>query len=236
MAKPSISKLWTEFWAWCERHPAGAFVFRGQGKAFPIVPKIGRTGYNYSLVNERKVLAAFKRAARPFVQTPVESDWEWLALAQHHGAPTRLVDWSTSPLVAAWFAVSSAPEDADAILFALSINNDGTFETYDLATQKSASGGQHPDPLDVKIRVLLFEAAPVTSRITTQRGIFTLFGDPTKPLHVPEHFSIPQALRRPFQARLLDIGIDASHIYPDLDGLGKTLDWRAKVGKLTEFS
>jgi hypothetical protein len=44
-------------------------------------------------------------------------------------------------------------------------------------------------------------------------------------------FSLPKALRTEFQSRLMDLGVDASHIFPDIDGLCKSLDWRLKSGK-----
>jgi hypothetical protein len=81
---------------------------------------------------------AFKRAARPFVPNPLSSDWEWLALAQHHGAPTRPADWSTSPLVAAWFAATSYPEDTDAAIFRLEKGRTH-IEAFDVVIGQSAT-------------------------------------------------------------------------------------------------
>jgi hypothetical protein len=115
-------QLWARFWDWLEDRPAPAFLFRGQADKSPIIPKIGRSAYDWQPARERELLDAFIRAARPFVPVPLRTDWEWLALAQHHGAPTRLADWSTSPLVAAWFAVTSHPETTDAAVFAVSLN------------------------------------------------------------------------------------------------------------------
>jgi hypothetical protein len=228
----TFSATWSNFWGWLEIHPASAFLFRGQADKSPIVPKIGRPVYNYDRARERNLHNAFRRAARPFLRMPLSTDWEWLALAQHHGAPTRLVDWSTSPLVAAWFAVTSYPEGTDAAIFALDITS-GDVETLDIATGKAASGAKFDDPFAMTKDVYLIETAPVSARITTQRGIFTAHGDPTTALSVraSDTFDIPNGSRGDFQGRLLDLGIDASHIFPDLDGLCKTLDWKLKSGR-----
>ncbi len=167
----------------------------------------------------------------PFLPRGNLNRFELLALAQHHGAPTRLVDWSTTPLVAAWFAVSSFPEDKDAQVYALKIGP--ALDVIDTRTGLAGSGASYADPLSVRNGVFLIETAQVSQRITTQRGIFTLHGQPTTALAIPavDTFIIPTPLRTEFQSRLLDLGVDASHIYPDIDGLCKSLDWRLKSGK-----
>jgi hypothetical protein len=224
--------FWKSFWGWLDSHPASAFLFRGQADKSPILPKIGRLAYNYQPARERDLYNAFVRAARPFLPMPLSSPWEWLALAQHHGSPTRLADWSTSPLVAAWFAVTSYPESTDAAIFALELAGNQV-ETIDITTGMSASGATFNDPFAMTKGVYLIETAPVSARITTQRGIFTVHGDPRAPLLVVpgDIFDIPSGFRGQLQNRLLDIGIDASHIFPDLDGLCKTLDWKLKSGR-----
>jgi len=227
----TFSGLWASFWDWLELHPASTFLFRGQADKSPIVPKIGRRVYDYAPARERDSHNAFVRAARPFLSMPLTSAWEWLALARHHGAPTWLTDWSTSPLVAAWFAVTSYPELTDAAIFALDLN--GAVETIDITTGLSANGARFDDPFAIKKGVYLIETAPVSARITTQRGIFSDHGNPTAALPIPtaDTFDIPNTFRGEFQGRLLDLGIDASHTFPDLDGLCKTLDWKLKSGR-----
>lgn len=231
MATKMIDEVWSDFWAWTQSHPAGAYLFRGQADASPIIPKIGRSAYNYDRSREQTLFAAFERAARPFLRGTM-SAYELLALAQHHGAPTRLVDWSTSPMVAAWFAVSSFPEQRDAQIYALDITR-ADLDWIDSKTGDTASGSKVEDPLKVSKGVYLIETAQVSNRITTQKGIFTLHGNPQTALTVPraDTLEIPADLRDEFQSRLMDLGIDASHIFPDIDGLCKSLEWRLKAGK-----
>src|SRR5690606_7748069 len=53
---------------------------------------------------EAHILRNFVRHSRPYLPADPTNEWELLVIAQHHGVPTRLLDWSYSPLVAAHFA------------------------------------------------------------------------------------------------------------------------------------
>lgn len=74
------------------------WVYRGQpSKSLRLLPGAHRPGQRRGsplaqLKHEEKMLEAFKKEAYPFIELPprYESDWEWLALAQHHRLPTRL--------------------------------------------------------------------------------------------------------------------------------------------------
>jgi hypothetical protein len=57
------------------------------------------------LYKEKEMIEEFKKEALPYLQSIPGNDWEWLAVARYKGLPTRLLDWSRSPLVALWFAV-----------------------------------------------------------------------------------------------------------------------------------
>ena len=80
--------------------------FRGStNKDYDLVPSLGRPPYQ--LDQEKALINVFKQNAVQFVEQRPPSEWEWLFLARHHSVPTRLLDWTESPLIGLYFAVHS---------------------------------------------------------------------------------------------------------------------------------
>lgn len=133
---------------------------------------------------------------------------EWLALAQHHGVPTRLLDWSLNPLVALFFAVDENP-DAD-----------GAVYSFHTANWIPVEQQAEVDPFAVE-NVKVYAPAHILPRIRSQSGVFSIQPDPTTPFDVEglQRISIPASLKREFRAALALYGVSRKTVFPDLDGL-----------------
>src|SRR2546427_519519 len=82
-------------------HPPVGWWFRGQSDAtWLLVPKAGR--HEYFLPNDRDLgrFKSWKDRAVAYLGSLPTDEWECLAIAQHHGLATRLLDWTYNPLVA----------------------------------------------------------------------------------------------------------------------------------------
>jgi hypothetical protein len=208
-------RRWRAFLEWVDQHSDSAWVFRGMGDVdFRLLPSIGRVP-NYSLARERSVLAGFRRAVPLHQSDNGFRDWEYLALAQHHGVPTRLLDWSTNPLVAAYFAVSSTAGPRD-------VKMDGA--TVSAIPERSA----------VACRIVAIRVRRA-QMLDPQSGLFSLHPQPNEswnaPLGKSEHvFDIIGEFRDFFVRRLFYLGVDPLYIMGGLDGLGARAAWQAAKG------
>lgn len=110
-------KSFTEFHEALEPYKkSNLWLFRGHSNPdWDLIPKAGRKPYIGS--NDEAYFEGWLRRAVEFADLSTLDVWDSLAVAQHHGLATRLLDWSYNPLSAAFFAVSEEAE-TDAVVFA----------------------------------------------------------------------------------------------------------------------
>src|SRR5262249_41924799 len=95
------------------------FAFRGMCADWPLSTSLQRLNHPVETLRnvERAMFRNFKKYAYADLD-PSTSDWKWLAVAQHHGLPTRLLDWTFSPFVAMHFATNELDKmDKDGVIW-----------------------------------------------------------------------------------------------------------------------
>jgi hypothetical protein len=217
-------KSFTELHKALEQYRAvKSWVFRGHADAqWPLLSKAGRAPYKQ--VSDEKVFASWKRRAVEYVPIRPQSDFDWLAVAQHHGLATRLLDWTKNPLVAAYFAVREQ-RPGDAVIYAAS------FKKQLDSQAKEPKTGKPVDPMTYK-GVALFYPTGVVPRITRQGGLFSVHGVPNAQLQLPSQhlldlrrINIAESYRQTLLSELSFYGINSVNLFPDLDGLSSFLNW-----------
>ncbi|HVL38573.1 MAG TPA: FRG domain-containing protein, partial [Fimbriimonadaceae bacterium] len=96
-------------------------VFRGGRSNWGLLTSLDRLGEkpHKKAKLEEHILRNFQRYSRPYLPSGEMSHWEMLVVARHHGLPTRLLDWSYSPLVAAHFATLKERPEHDRVVWQL---------------------------------------------------------------------------------------------------------------------
>jgi hypothetical protein len=113
-------KSWDDFLKLIVNPPYSQWAFRGErDERWPLYSSLSRYMQAFGVSpaawtkQEARILRVFKRKAHQFLDKPPDpdDDFQWMALMQHHGAPTRLIDFTWSPYVAAFFALERAIGD-----------------------------------------------------------------------------------------------------------------------------
>ncbi|MEU4397823.1 FRG domain-containing protein [Micromonospora orduensis] len=207
--------------------------YRGQvDSGWSLMPSLARR--REWLDAELEMLKRFKQNAYSRLRERPEGEWEWLFLAQHHGVPTRLIDWTENPLMGLYFATerSAAHETVEGKLWLLRpeelnqqtwgdskillFGQDGILDDY-LPHVVSTKPGASP---------IAAIASRSFDRIVAQSGTFTVNHKRHTPLEdvhagdCVESFTIPAYSKEPIRAELEAFGITAASVYPELSNLG----------------
>ena len=224
-------------------------VYRGSahsgGALLTSLDRLGATPHSKCGL-ESHILRNFARQSRPHIDTTTD-EWELLFAAQHHGVPTRLLDWTYSPLVAAHFATVSPSVAGDRVLWRLdwpAVHRKFGFPelalfTRDLDTTLSEGKGTLTPwmlfddwPADRPFACMV-EPPSLDARIVAQSAVFTFMSDTSCPFDefLARHglesaltrFMIPSQEVSCLRDQLDLVGMDERRLFPDLDGVAEGL-------------
>ncbi|UCV23685.1 FRG domain-containing protein [Ferribacterium limneticum] len=260
-------KNWGEFDKLVGSKNYRKWIFRGQSNAnFELESSLARAFKDAQSIHkagsgeeknlnkrehEKVMIDRFKCNAHLFLNHLPEpdDDLSWLSIMQHHGAPTRLLDFTFSPYIALYFALEDGTGDAAVYVLnhhALIAEDDEYFGTRRLEVHsKILDGAQKSEDMCL----FAFEPTFSNHRLLSQQGLFVTTntlehtherilkeytvtdGDFTKLI-------IPARLRLTGLRKLNQMNINAANIYPGLDGFCKSmkrqpifgLQWQKRVG------
>lgn len=215
-------ETFTDFVEYIERQcSATGILYRGQPTDEKLLPRLARLDFlEPTLDVEKKMLAEFKRRSLPHLDAKPETDWDWLALAQHHGMATRLLDWTSNPLAALWFTVRQPPQK----------EKPGVVWVFQAKEENYAQPTHESSPFDGK-RTQIFRPSHLSKRIVVQSGWFTVhrYIDEKRgfiPLEINNIYrdslaklTIPSKSFASMRASLRRCGVNHAALFPDLDGL-----------------
>ena len=203
-------------------------LYRGQSLDKALLPKIARYEVADVDVMEKEMLEDFKRRSLHLIPLQPGNSWDWLALAQHHGMATRLLDWTENPLIALWFSMTPKTEQREhsdySVVWGFKVPSDDIVASTD-----------DMDPFKEGV-TKVFKPNHITKRISAQFGWFTIHRANKEKKFIPFErnkdyseslfkIKVSSESFSECKRRLHSFGINSASMYPDIDGLAKHVEW-----------
>lgn len=244
------AELFRDSWNPAIRRHRSNTLFRGVGRSgFDLETSLARLGGRF-WEREYHLLRNFRKYAHRQL-VPFDDDWNWIALGQHHGLPTRLLDWTYSPYVAMHFATAELSlYDSDGAILVMNYQQAADLLPDTLRAILSETGShvfttemlrqyaptlrafdQAREAAGLDPFVLFFEPPSLDERITNQFAVFSMMSDPQLTFQnwlgrVPglgRKLVIDSALKWEIRDKLDQANITERVLFPGLDGLSRWL-------------
>jgi hypothetical protein len=252
-----VEQLYADSWNPDLRRFRSPFALRGLARADHALSNslIRLAGGHIDLAKlELSLVRNFRKYAHAQKSAPVDSIWHWLALGQHHGLPTRLVDWTYSPFVALHFATMEPEEyDVDGVVWCVNfveanrlipprlksmLENEHS-DTFTVEMLSEFSSLRAFDALGQEPFVIFMEPPSLDTRILNQFALFSLMPTASARLdhwleahpRLYRRVIVPAELKWEVRDKLDQANINERTLFPGLDGLSQWLGryYRPKI-------
>jgi hypothetical protein len=242
-------ELFQNSWNPTLRRHRSTCLFRGIGwQHFELRTSLARLGGPYWDL-EYHLLRSFRKYAHREV-VPFDDDWNWIALGQHHGLPTRLLDWTHSPFVAMHFATAElASYGSDGAIIVIDyyaaarllpqrllsiLEETGTHVFTTELLRRYATNLADFDTINAMHDgefALFFEPPSLNERLTNQFAVFSMASSARLDLdawlaghpEVARKLIIRAELKWEIRDKLDQANITERVLFPGLDGLSRWL-------------
>jgi len=238
--------------------------YRGHSREYNnLKPKLWRGSLSDLFPNtflERHYIWEFQRMAigKDHNLPELNDHLHWLFYLQHHGLPTRLLDWTKSILIAAYFATKDVTNENGELWYLnpIGLNKLSGIEGIPLYHHPKLKFLAYEiaidDPKEIRDRLKLKEnqVTPLAidpifthQRISSQQSCFTIHSKELQDLSIVEidtkyltRYIIPSWVKPSIRKDLLSLGIRHEFLFPDLDGIAKGIkqshDWIIKISEV----
>lgn len=199
-------------------------LYRGQREKKDLLPSIARPDPKLdTTAREREMLSELRRTGAMLIDRGLD-DWELMILAQHFGMKTRLLDWTSNPLAALWFACSNQNATSSSYVYLLLPEKDDFLDR-----------AKHTSPFSSP-RTLVLKPTLNNQRIVAQNGWFTAHIFTKKNAWVPLNrnnrmghklieIEIAGKMKQPLLQKLDTLGMNSSVLFPGVEGLCRHINW-----------
>jgi FRG domain len=249
-------RSWSDFEAALQKS-GGTWIFRGQARQWPLSTSLERALLNWHIdlkeapVIEHQMIRDFRRRYKEYDRETVRKDTLYcMSVMQHYGAPTRLLDFTYSPYIAAKFALEQGGQDAEiwCISAAWLFGEAKRIAGKKMLEARGADAGRSdktflPIYMSEKAKKFAFteNSYDLNERLTLQRGLFMCPGDvrqtfeenlfamrePWSARHIVKlRLRLDAVELRRFANHLLDMNVNSAVLFPGVDGFARALSER----------
>ena len=210
----------------------GLLLFRGQDCNAPLLPKIARDDCSVDTTDlEKGMLAELKRRTARNPTSLGCDDWDALVVAQHFGMATRLLDWTSNPLIALWFAIAQHETQNDGYIFLMPVSDDIILDRVKNPSPFRTGGTRVFRP-SVNNDRLSVQAGWFTAHVHSRKsGKFVDLRQNTSLKHCPRMKRVRATDKLPFLKTLDRLGINQESLFPGLEGTCRYVDWSFRTAR-----